>query len=411
MQPGQKLDGIKGLAAAAVAMVERYPSDDIAVQGTYLKNEVGIIRLGQQFPEELTARFDGRDQDVIDHAGNPLRLANGKGLLAAGGWCSPSEVLYDLPAGLEDANAGILSLPELAAPRGGVRYTEGPDFSAIYSGTGFAQTEQQAINGDEKTCYRIPCPDFDEIRAGIVGLCIEGGILQNDAYPELTERVVSAALVAHAHKVNASSIARMVGQSQDLGTINLGPSSTASLLNTIENQIVDMRYRYRAPESLAFEVVLPIWVKSHLRADLSLRTGTDFMDVDDTLITGWFLKRGAKINWVYDWQDAFVTTPATGLFGGATPVETYMDTVNVLIYPAGTFVRGRGDVIKLDTIYDSTNIKVNDYVKLFVEEKLFVLRRQYQSRLFTVPLAQNGITGAAVRLNEDSGIYVAPATP
>lgn len=411
---GQKLDGVSGLARAAVSMIGTYPTEDVAVEGTYLRNNVAKIQLGAQFPDELTAGRDGgNDQTVVDFAGNHLRLSGkngtGKGLLAAGGWCSPSEVLYDLPAGLEDANAGILDLPELAAPRGGVRYTEGPDFSAIYSGIGFSQTEAQAIAGDAKTCYRIPCPDWDEIRAGVVGLCIEGGILQNDAFPELTERVVSAALVAHAHKVNATSIARMVGESTDLGTINLGPSSTASLLNTIENQIVDMRYRYRAPESMAFEVVVPIWLKSHIRADLSLRAGVDFMAVDDAMINGWFTKRGAKLNWVYDWQDAFVTTPATGLFGGATAVETYMTEVKIMIYPAGTFVRGRGDVISLDTIYDSTNIKVNDYVRLFVEEKLFVLRRQYQSRLFTVPLAQNGIVGAPVRLEADSSIYEAPA--
>ena len=58
-------------------------------------------------------------------------------------------------------------------------------------------------------------------------------------------------MTAHAHKINASSIARMVtlaGTEVDL-TAKLGPSATGSLLNGLELLITDYRYKYRAPSS------------------------------------------------------------------------------------------------------------------------------------------------------------------
>ena len=66
-------------------------------------------------------------------------------------------------------------------------------------------------------------------------------------------------------------------------------------------------------------------------------------------------------------------------------------------------------MITLDSIYDSTNIKVNDFVRLFTEEKIMVARRQWHSRLLTIPLATNGVTSAPRELTAQGA--VAPVTP
>ena len=60
-------------------------------------------------------------------------------------------------------------------------------------------------------------------------------------------------------------------------------------------------------------------------------------------------------------------------------MTAFPTTVNALIYPAGTFVRGRGEVVNLEAVYDSTNIIKNDFLRLFVEEKILVHKRQYKA--------------------------------
>lgn len=379
-----------------------------------------VARIHIPFEDDLTA--DGRnDQDVIDFAADPSRLKGGS-LVAAGGWCAPSETLYELGGILADANAGLIDLPEVKAARGGLRFTEGPDYAAMYGAPtlGFIQTEAQAaagsgftsptgatIAGTEKPFYRVPCPEFDEDRAEAVGLGIMAGILQNDAYPEMTTEIVEHALIAQSHRVNTRSLNRMVAESGTAIALALGPSATTSVLNAVGIQIVDYRYANRMTPGAELEIVLPLWLKELVRADQSVRNGsnvTEAFEVTDQKIDAWFKARNAVPRWVYDWQDAF--SGDAGGFGAATAKTTWPTTVDIMIYKAGTFVRARGEVISVDAIYDPTSLKKNDFHRLFVEEKLLVIKRRWKSRLVRVPLAVNGAVGAARELDAQGKIVI-----
>ncbi|MGC5027457.1 major capsid protein [Tsukamurella sp. DT100] len=404
---GTHLDGLDGLTAAVQAKIEALPTG--YVPNAVIKENVATIR--RPFPKELVASADRRDDtEVLNYAADHSRLDGGS-LVAAGGWCSPSETLYELPGILADAKAGLIDVPDIQVNRGGIRFNRGLDFKNIYAGVGFAQTEAQAIAGTEKTFWHIPCVDpWIDVRSDVVGFGLIAGVLQQDAYPEVGREATAGALAAHAHKVNASTISRMVAEATNVGTVTLGPSVTTAVLGGLEQQVVDVRYGYRAPETMQLEAILPLWLKPLIRQDLSLRTGIAFDQVDDGAITGYFAKRGVRVQFVYDWQDSFTsaTTPSTG-FGGADAYKDWPDTVQALIYPAGTYVRGRGEVLSLDTIYDSTNLKINDYIQLFVEEKLLVARRAYSARLVTFPTLVNGVTSQPRQL--DGNGVVVPATP
>lgn len=384
------------------------------------KASASVARIHIPFDEELTA--DGRnDQDVIDHAADTSRLDGGS-LVAAGGWCAPSETLYELGGILADANAGLIDLPEVKAARGGLRFTEGPDYSAIYGDPkiGFIQTEAQAaagsgftsptgatIAGTEKPFYRVPCPEFDEERAEAAGFGIVAGILQNDAYPEMTTEIVENALIAHSHRVNTRTLNRQVSLSGTPIALDLGPSATTSVLNAVGIQIVDYRYANRMTPGSELEIVLPLWLKELVRADQSIRNGsnvTEALEVSDQKIDAWFKARNAVPRWVYDWQDAF--SGVAGGFGAATAITAWPTTVDIMIYKAGTFVRARGEVISVDAIYDPTSLEKNDFHRLFVEEKLLVIKRRWKSRLLRVPLAVNGAVGAARELDAQGKIVV-----
>lgn len=399
---GQDLDGMDGLVAAAIAKLGAMPN---GVDGVHVR--AGFAQIKTPYPKELVAS-GSNDAEVIEYAASQARLSGGS-LAASGGWCSPSETLYDLAPLLADANAGLVDIPDIAVKRGGIKTPVEADFSQIWAGNiGVVQTETQAIAGTDKVLYRVPCTTFNETRLDVIYTGIVAGILQNDAYPELTRQYVEGALTAHAHKVNKVTIEKMVdaaGAVVDLST-TVGPSAVGSLLNGLGLQITHARYQYRAPESMTLEVVLPSWAKESLRSDYALRGGVPFEQVTDAQITAWFTARGARVQWTYDWQDAYSGVAAG--YGKDSAMTAFPTTVNALIYPAGTFVRGRGEVVNLEAVYDSTNIIKNDFLRLFVEEKILVHKRQYKAINVKFGLGVRGAAAAGQVLNHGGVPAVTP---
>jgi len=381
--PNSTFDSIQDVADVVGRRASEYP-ETVVPGSARVKMRHGIAILRKDVDANLVAA-NTTDSHVLEFAAQESRLRGGS-LVAAGGWCAPSETLYDLVE-LEAAD-GLLDLPEIQVRRGGIRFTPGPSFSDIYSGVGrgFSQTEAQAIAGDTKPCYKIDCPDFTEVRAGVEGLCITNSILQNTAYPELTARVVRGALAAHAHRISAKSIAKMVAGSTVVAPFAAQGGGVAPVLNAVELGVEDYRYKHRMPRGATLEAVFPAWVFGALRADLAFRSGLDALDVTDAMIRAWFTARGIVPQFVYDWQDTTL--------GAATAAAAWPTTLQFMLYAAGTWVRGMGEVISLDTVYDSAGLAQNEYVGLFTEEKLLVAKLGHDSRLYTVPISANGVTAA-----------------
>lgn len=304
---------------------------------------------------------------------------DGGSLTAAGGWCAPSETIYDLPA--DESLDGILSLPEIGVTRGGIRWTPGPQFSDFYANAGFAQTEAQAIAGDTKPCYEVTCPTFQEMRLEAIGLCIKVPILTNAAYPELVNRFTSGTMTAHEHWKNARVIGKMValaGAARVFAGIGSTVQDALSALELVANQ---RRQVYRLSFNRTMEVVLPYWAKSIMRDDLAARNGVGADAITDAQIAAHFTARNLSVQYVYDWQDLDTTA------------EVYPATFNALVYPSGTFVKGVSDVINLSAVYDAASLAVNTYTGLFMEQGLLVASMQYGADLVTLPNESVGRTG------------------
>jgi hypothetical protein len=375
---GQELDLLTFAAQAA----DRFS----ASEGMSGKTQFALATIERPFPRELTTT-EGQDHTaVIDYAADHTRLP-GNSLLAAGGWCAPSETLYDIAT--YSTVSGILSTPEISVRRGGLRWAGSPDFSAIYANTGFTMTEAQNIAGFTKPCYEIPCPGFTEARLDAMGLCLTAGVLQSRGYPEQVATFISEALVAHAHRVNAEKIKRMAALAVPVaaGARRLGPFLDA--LDQLELQIEDVRYKYRLAPDAPVEAVLPLWLRPILRTDLQRRLNLQEPSVADAALTARFRERFVAVQWVYDWQDALVNNPAdpdTGLFGGATPITDYPTEVKALIYPAGAYIVANDPILRLEGIYDSVNIRTNTYTALFTEESILVAKRHLEARLVTLAI-------------------------
>jgi hypothetical protein len=354
-----------------------------------------------KFPRKFDERAVVQSEDpkaAFEFATDESRLQGGS-LVASGGWCAPSETLYDL-VDISEA-ADLISIPEMQINRGGIRHSLGPDYRAVYNNTGFCYTEAQDLAGDyngagggTKPCTVVPCPDFTESRLGYCGVCISAGLLQQRGYPEAIEDYINKTLNAHAHRVSAAVINSMVAQSGTrINFPGLQAGAVAPLLTAIDLQATHLRAVNRMSRNATVEVVLPTWTDVLVRADLARRQGVDLLSVPDARINAWFAERQINPQYVVDWQD-ISTTPASGFTAAPTGVD-------FLMYPAGTFVKGTTDSITLENIYDSVLLGRNNYTALFTEDPYLVAKRNWDSRVVRVPVTPDGATHAGIAIAAD----------
>jgi hypothetical protein len=384
---GSELDGLMAAGQAAINRMRGFPiptaGDDDPSHEEW--HHYGVAQIKVPFPDDLTIDRYSDDMEVLTHAANEHRLP-GKSLVAAGGWCAPSETLYDLCAG--ETLEGILSVPETNWARGGIKFTSGPDFAAIYSNVGFCQTEAQAIAGTpDKPCFEVPCPTFSEVRLEACGLCLRIPLLTQSGYPELIQRWMSGSLIAYAHKQNAKTIAAMVTAAGTAKTVTPFGSTAADSLGALELMADGIRSKYRLSMTASLEVVVPWFAKGMYRSDLRNRTGQE-SPVTDQQIAAEFAARNLAVQYVYDWQD-------TPFPAGTAPAIAYPTTYQALMYPAGTFIKGTNDIINLNAVYDAASLAKNTYTGLFFEEGWGLAKLCYEAQLVTLPVCNAGRTGAA----------------
>ncbi len=376
---GSRLDDLVMTGQTVINRLRGLPAPTGDGKGEDLRM-YGAASFRLDFPSDLQINHKtADDMEVLYHAIDESRLPNGS-LVAAGGWCAPSETLYDLCAG--ETTEGMVSVPEVQVNRGGIKYTSGPDFGAIYSNIGFCQTEAQAIAGTAKTCYEVPCPSFTEVRLDACGLCLKIPILTSVGYPELIQRWQSGALIAHQHKMNAKVIAAMATAAGAAKTITAHGSTAADMVSGLSLIADGIRSKYRLSPTASMEVVLPWWVKGAMQQDLDNRDGSGA----NGDVAGLFSRNNLNVQFVYDWQD-------TPFPAGTAPAIAYPANVNALVYPAGTFIKGVSDVINLSAVYDAASLATNVFTGLFFEEGVLVAKMCYEAQLVTVPVCNAGATG------------------
>jgi hypothetical protein len=356
-----------------------------------------------KFPRKFDERAVVQSEDpkaAFEFATDESRLQGGS-LVASGGWCAPSETLYDL-VDISEA-ADLVSVAEVQINRGGIRHSLGPDYRTVFEDTGFCYTEEEDIAGDYdgagggvKPCVTVPCPDFEETRLGYCGVCIGAGLLQQRGYPEAIEDYINKTLNAHAHRVSASVINSMVAASDAVSFPADQVGAVAPLLTAIDLQATHYRAVNRMARNASLELILPTWTDVLVRADLARRQGVDLLDVSEQRMNKWFTDRQVNAQFVVDWQD-ISTTAASGFTSAPSEVD-------FLLFAAGTFVKGSTEAITFENIYDSVLLGTNDYTALFTEDPYLVAKRYHDSRVVTVPVEATGHTAGGVLIDPDGSI-------
>jgi hypothetical protein len=335
-----------------------------------------------EFSQENRAKYNN-DTELLFAASRESRL-EGKSLVAAGGWGAPSEQALDF-CELESID-GLYTGPEVQITRGGVQYTKGPSMADIVDAIeGFwDMTEATAEAGvEQKTALRPEVPEFEEERLDAVGVMVEAGLLLKKAWPELIERYAKMALTLHQWKLSRKAIKQIEAFTGPAVSAPNGFGNALDVFNILDTIALGARQRFFMSTKQTLEVLLPHWVKTIIRIDLSNRAGVPFETITDAQIDAQFSARNLKVQWLNAYQDLALDATSNLLL-------ELPETVEAIMYPAGTYVRGVSDVISLDTIYDSVNLKKNDYVHLFVEQGTLMTNPCGEGLRVSFPLVANG---------------------
>jgi hypothetical protein len=385
--------------------------------------QMPVATLIRNYPDEFSVNGDQSDYDKLLKVADESRLPGGSllasveldrkrlqaqaperdAIVAAQGWCAPSETDYDIC--LQITTDGLADFPEVQARRGGIRHNTGLDFSTIFGVQGgqtptgfFDLTEAQVASGTTKTCIEIPCPSFVDTRLGVTGLCLTGNILAIRGYPEYTATFTRGAMAASAHQINREQVSDVVTGSTAVDLTAAAPwatdgSATSQIMSAVEMAITDIKYRLRMQRSATLEVIMPWWVLAQMRADFMRRPFVQDPNLTDAEINAFYATRGARVQYIYDWQDAFSSASLSGTGpGAATPISSLPKSLQFLVFPAGTWIRAVSDVITLNSVYDSTKLATNQVTHLFTETGWAMVQMCPLSRVYTVPICPSGKT-------------------
>lgn len=318
---------------------------------------------------------------AVAHAADQRRLEGGQ-LTASGGWCAPSETVYDIA---DRACPDMLwDLPEIQLNRGGIRFFRTPalDVTAMT----FVHTEANDIAGATKPCYVVPCATPIDVRAEAQGVCLQFGILTSRYFPELIDWNIRNAMVAHEirMKTRAYDLARTAATAV---TTTVSFAAFSAVYGAVALQAADMIERFNLCEGTALEVVFPWWAKNMFLADIARQQGVKQQDLALGIIEGAFAQLGVSVQWARGLAPDVPTN-----IGNATPAVAWPVGLEFLIYEAGAFQLGRGPEINLGVVVDSVTMSTNDQ-KIFSEEGVALIDRTGTARRVEVAVCASGQVG------------------
>lgn len=386
---GQRLD--PSLLADAIHNKARMLSDSRGNQTVY-----PVATIERPFGQ-------GYDLEGLDQASTWDALAEmtkPSALVAAGGWCAPSELVYDLFE-VECENDVLFTLPTFRVTRGGIRWPVFVPHDETLN-PGFVWTEANdttAVTGSPtKACVRIPCPTFTECRLDAVGLCITAGNLIDRAYPEQVRWFINRAIRAYERNNSVRKLNLVLADSVPV-SIAATFGAASALISAILLQAASYRMANGLCATETLDVIAPYWLTNAVKADVARQQGAlvggDGGVLTDADVSAFFAAAGLNLRYISHWQNFSVQ-----------PTLVWPASVQVLIGYPGSYVEFNQGRLDLGVIRDSVLNATNDFTAVWFEEFYCVGRRGPQARLVTLPICPLGEVGGR---NPSTGEAACPA--
>lgn len=371
---GQQID--KGALVAAMHSRSRGLIDD--------GKRIPVAQIEDPRAQEFRIE-KGDDADAVMTAAVASRLdgADAKALLASGGWCTPSDNMFEQFS--VESRDGLLDIAEVGVTRGG---TNVPSFFGIADAANalwsWDETKDNNTPTDSKPCLAVPCPTWTDVRLEAEGLCLTHGNLMDRAYPEMTTRFMDLTVTAHLHRLSNARVAKIVASATAVDATAASDSDAAGdVLGQIDVQVADYRSQHLAGRNAVMDAIMPEWFIELIRVTLAKRNGVEAWNVSDDEINNYFTTRNIRPQFLSGYEALYDSSPKT----------SFPTSGKFLLMYAGAYVGGNGGAIDLGVVRDSTLNETNDFTLAWSEQFYSVMQRGPAAREVTVATVANGQTG------------------
>lgn len=404
VQEGAELDrrGVADSFANALDQVGRVPGDSIRVP---------LVRLATELPE--SRRLSGTDawdnmlrmESVIESA----QKGSKESLVAAGGFCSPLQPLYDIPV-IGDTDRPVRdALARFQADRGGITYRPAINGVAQTGGIGvWTAADDTNASPTPKSCAIISCPGVVTAQVEAIYQCLEFSNMSARFDPEWADSVVRAQAIAHARFSENRLLTQLTTASTRVQTKQL-LGAVRDALATVDHMVAYYRSVHRLSQNARLRMILPSWAFNLFAADLTRQMvgdGLQVFQITPEQVQSWFATRNVAVTWHLDGIDP-ADIPASPGPALTIPPQVYSpvtadqvipgfpDVVSALLFAEGDWLLLDGGTLDLGIIRDSTLVGLNRY-RTFSEEFLLPTFRGIESLHIAMSLQPTGASAATV---------------
>lgn len=356
---GEQLDR-DGLAHALMTSLRSFVSTPPG-----FVQKVVVASAAWDYPEERKLYGDSIQADD-----GKIRAVRGpEALVAAGGWCAPSTIRYDIDAmgvtdrPVRDAFAGF------QATRGGLRYF--PDMSIATTDTTDGIThlteEQDEAGTFTKDCVVIDCPVDSEVRADIIAACLQAGNLMSIAFPELVAAWQDLLGVQAARTRDSLLLDAVFADTQTKTVTETTQAYSAwdALVYNLLRLAAGYRSRHRLSADAVLRSLAPAWVADLIVADVTARQfpGGGVPETRASVAAAIQARTQVAVDWYLDSRTGGGQIIGTQSEGDILDLP---DIAEVLLWPEGGILFIDQGELNIGLVRDSVLNETND-VKFFSE--------------------------------------------
>lgn len=389
-RPTTQLD-VRAVTAGAAAGRTYSDTEGISAVGETFHQYAGQVSSGRQslvhmqfeYPEERRLNNDlGENTARLNAALAP------QAIVAAGGICEPLPADFAHPICSERSRPIRDGLPNFQLMRGGIRYAPAATIGDLSDAiTVWTETVDTDPGSAVKACPHVDCEEELSVTVDAVVRCLTVGNFQARFNPEFWASRLELLLVEHDQAAEINSYNQIVAGSTDV-TAEDFTGTIQNVLIALETAAAGLRSRHRLNRGAAVRAILPDWIEGALRSHLAQQNPGGNPDQYAAAMNNWYGVRNIRP----------IFSPDVDIFGAQSSgaLETFPDSIEVPVFPEGTWVFGDGGTLDLGTqITDSTLNATNDR-QAFAETFEVTFFRGCESLNVTIPLGDGCICPVVV---------------
>lgn len=389
-RPTTSLD-VRAVTAGAAAGRTFADTEGLPAVGDTFHQYAGQVSTGKQSLVHLQYNYPEERRLNNDLGENTLRLEAAlapQAIVAAGGICEPLPADFSHPICSERSRPIRDGLPNFQLLRGGIRYSPAITVGDLSDAITVWTNETDADPGSAvKACPHVDCDEELSAEVDAIVKCLTVGNFQARFNPEFWASRLALLMVEHDQAAEINSYNQIVAGSMNV-TAEDFTGTIQNVLIALDTAAAGIRSRHRLNRGTAIRAILPDWIEAALRSHLAQQNPGGNPDQYAAAMNNWYAVRNIRP----------IFSPDVDIFGAQSSgaLETFPDSIEVPVFPEGSWVFGDGGTLDLGTqVTDSTLNATNDR-QAFAETFEVTFFRGCESLNVTIPLGDGCICPVVV---------------